>query len=78
MTIMPALRILIASLFALGLLWLLLSTIVQGLRTGRIRYMDSITTCDRESRPLFFWFLVMVFTAFSVIVAAVWWQVAFP
>jgi hypothetical protein len=77
MTIMPALRILTATLFALGLLWLLLSTIFQGLRTGRIRYVDSITTCDRESRPLFFWFLVMVFAVFSVIIAAVWWQSVF-
>jgi lipid-A-disaccharide synthase-like uncharacterized protein len=71
---MESLRIIVSTLVAAGLLWLLLGTILGGLRTGRIHYLDSTSTCDRNSRPLLFWFLVLVFAALSVFIAAAWWQ----
>jgi hypothetical protein len=74
---MAILRVITITMLAGALLWFLLSTIFWGLRTGRIHYLDSTSTCDRDSRPLLFWFLVLVFAALSVFVASAWWQLVF-
>jgi lipid-A-disaccharide synthase-like uncharacterized protein len=72
-TIMAALRIFILSLLAASILWLLLATLAQGLRTGRIRYRDSTAIADRRVQPILYWFLVFAFATFVLIIAAAWW-----
>jgi hypothetical protein len=74
---MQILRILIVSIIAGGLLWLLVGTLLQGLRTGKMRYMDSTSICDRRSNPVLFWFLALVFASLSIAIAAVWWRSIF-
>jgi len=74
---MQVLRILIVSVIAGGLLWLLVGTLFHGLRTGKMRYMDSTSVCDRRSNPVLFWFLALVFASLSIAIAAVWWQSIF-
>ena len=60
-----------------GLLWLLVGTLIQGLGTGKMRYMDSASVCDRRSNPVLFWFLALVFAFLSIAIAAVWWRSVF-
>jgi lipid-A-disaccharide synthase-like uncharacterized protein len=69
---MATLRIILSTLVTGALLWLLVGTVVRGLRTGKIRYLDSTSTCDRKSHPLLFWFLVALFAVFSLVIASVW------
>jgi hypothetical protein len=57
---------LIAVLLIAGALALFLAReVVIGLRSGRIRYADSHRVCVRSERPIAFWLLVAVFSAFS-------------
>jgi hypothetical protein len=65
-------RILLITIIVGGLLWLLVGTLIQGLRTGKMRYMDSVSVCDRRSNPVLFWFLALVFASLSIVIAAVW------
>ena len=69
---MTALRIILSTVVAGALIWLLVGTVVDGLRTGKIRYLDSTSTCDREARPLLFRFLVAVFSVFAMVIAFMW------
>ena len=39
----------------------------KGIKSGVIGYSNSKKTCSREKRPLFYWFLVIVFTGFTLL-----------
>ena len=67
-------RIIVTSLVCGALLWLLGRTLVLGLRSGRMPHSDSTSTADRRTSPALFWFLTLVFTAFFVLIGAVWIQ----
>jgi len=67
-------RIIVTSLVCGALLWLLGRTLVLGLRSGRMPHSDSTSTADRRASPALFWFLTLVFTAFFVLIGAVWIQ----
>jgi lipid-A-disaccharide synthase-like uncharacterized protein len=74
---MQVLRILLVTAIAGGLLWLLIGTLLQGFRTGKMHYMDSESVCDQRSNPVLFWFLTLVFASLSVMIATVWWKSLF-
>jgi hypothetical protein len=71
---MQTLRLILVSLICVPLLWLLLSTLWNGLRTGKMRWRDSTSICDRRKQPLLYWFLVVVFSFFSIVIASAWIQ----
>jgi len=67
-------RLILISLICGGLLWLLLSTLLNGQRTGKLRWRDSSSVCDRRKQPLLYWCLVAVFSGFSIVIAFAWMQ----
>jgi hypothetical protein len=69
-----ALRVIIISIVSGGLLWLLLGTLLRGFRTGKMRYLDSSSVCNRLTQPLLFWFLVLFYVSLSIIISIVWCQ----
>jgi hypothetical protein len=69
---MQTIRLVLISLICGPLLWLLLSTLWNGLRTGKIRWRDVSSICDRRKQPLLFWLLVVVFSGFSFVIAYAW------
>jgi hypothetical protein len=69
---MQILRLLLVSLVCGTMLWLLLNTLWNGLRTGKMRWRDSTSFCDRNKQPLFYWFLVFIFAGFSILILATW------
>jgi hypothetical protein len=71
---MQILRLILISLICGGLLWLLLSTLWNGLRTGKLRWRDSTSICDRSKQPLLYWFLVTAFSGFSIVIVFAWIQ----
>ena len=71
---MQTLRLVLVSLICAPLLWLLLSTLWNGLRTGKMRWRDTTSVCDRRKQPLLYWFLVVVFSGFTVVIAYAWIQ----
>jgi hypothetical protein len=71
---MQIIRLLLVSLICGGLLWLLLSTLWNGLCTGKLRWRDSTSVCDRSKQPLLYWCLVVVFSSFSIVIAFAWIQ----
>jgi hypothetical protein len=71
---MQIFRLILVSLICGSLLWLLLSTLWTGLRTGKMRWRDSTSVCDRSKQPLLYWFLVIVFSFFSIVIASAWVQ----
>jgi hypothetical protein len=61
------LRLIVVLVIAGGLALFLAREIALGIRSGRIRYMDSQRVCSRAESPMFFWFLVALFSAFSAL-----------
>jgi hypothetical protein len=59
------LRLIAVLVIAGGFALFLVREIVLGIRSGRIRYMDSQRVCSRVESPMLFWFLVALFSAFS-------------
>jgi hypothetical protein len=71
---MQTLRLILISLICAPLLWLLLSTLWNGLHTGKLRWRDSSSVCDRHKQPLLYWCLVVVFSSFAIVIAFAWIQ----
>lgn len=69
---MELVRIIIATVVAGWFCWFLGKTVLDGLRTGSIRHTDATTSCKRDKNPLFFWFLVALFSAFALMFALGW------
>jgi hypothetical protein len=69
---MQTIRLILISLICGPLLWLLLSTLWNGLRTGKMRWRDATSICDRRKQPLLYWLLVIVFSGFSTAIAYAW------
>ena len=67
-----AIRLFVATVVCGGLAGFLFREVWLGLRSGRVRYTDSTSTCSRTGNPLFFWFLVALFIAFGVLCIAAW------
>jgi hypothetical protein len=65
-------RIIIVT-FVIGWLgWFLGRTLVDGLRTGKIRHTDSKSRCDRKKNPLGYWALVCFFAGLLGLLGWVW------
>jgi hypothetical protein len=58
-------RVTVVILAAGGLAIFLIREVVLGIRLGRMRHTDSRSICSRARSPVFFWFLVTLFSAFS-------------
>jgi len=71
---MQIFRLILISLICGGLLWLLLSTLWDGLRTGKLRWRDATSVCDRRKQTLLYWCLVVVFSGFTIVIAFAWIQ----
>jgi len=60
-------RLLVVAAMLVVLAAWLMRIVVVGLLTGSIRHSDLNSKCSRHSRPLRYWFLVVIFTAFAVL-----------
>lgn len=49
----------------------LLNILYEGLKTGKIRYRDSTTYCDKKKHPLFYWMVVLIQFFFLVVASLV-------
>ena len=72
---MQTIHIILATLICGAMLWLLLSTLWNGLRTGKMRWRDATSMCDRRKQLVLYGLLVVVFTGFSILILAAWVQV---
>lgn len=57
---------LLAFLLYVGFSFLMGYHVVQGLKTGKIAHTDGRQFADRRKQPLFFWFLIFLFTGFML------------
>lgn len=46
--------------------------VVRALKTGKVAHTDSRMYCDRRTKPVCFWGLVVLFGAFALASVAVW------
>ena len=65
-------RIVVATIVIGWLAWFLGWTLVDGLRTGKIRHTDSVMKCDRKKTPFGYWALVCLFSGFLGLLAWAW------
>ncbi len=49
-----------------GIAGYLLWHVIHGIRDGKIHHSDSVQVCSRDKKPVMFWFLVTLFTLFSL------------
>jgi hypothetical protein len=54
-----------------GSVWLMWHILYKGLKTGKFNYGDSLTVCDRQEKPLRYWYLVSLFSAFLLLICSV-------
>ena len=59
--------VLIAFAIYAAYVFYLLKVIIRGIRTGKIAHTDSRQFADRSKQPIFFWFLVMLFSIFTIV-----------
>jgi len=69
---MEILRIIIVSLAMGWLSWFIGKKIIKGIRTGTIQHTDSKSVCNREKNPIFFVFLVALFSCMEIMLISVW------
>lgn len=74
--VMWVVRIILFTLIAGYLCGFLLKTVMRGLRSGAIGYIDSTRRCERATQPLGYWALVIFFSVLAAVIAATWvWAV---
>lgn len=75
---MEVLRFVFVTIFCFGFILFLLRVMIKGLRSGKITYKDSSSSCDRAKSPLGFWLLVFVFSIFVMLFIFAWLKGAVP
>lgn len=65
-------RIFLFTIIFLYFLWSLGSNIIIGLKTGSIRHTDSSKKCKKSENPMFFWFLVSLFSLLLFSIGYFW------
>lgn len=72
---MNALRIIVATAIFGGLVYLLGSKVVSGLRTGNVAHTDSSSFFKRSQNPLGYWALIVLFSGMAFGCIYAWVQV---
>ena len=65
-------RLVLVTAIAAWLTWWLGKNIIEGIKNGAIRHTDSIKLCKRETNPLGFWGLIILFSGFVITIIRVW------
>ena len=69
---METLKAIVLTVLFLGLSISLGKNIFIGLKTGTIRYKDTISKCSKTKNPIGFWSLVLLFSFFIATLIFAW------
>jgi len=65
-------RLVLVTAIAAWLTWWLGLTVITGIKNGAIRHTYSDRLCKRETKPLGFWGLVILFSGFVITIISAW------
>jgi len=70
---MHIVRLVLITLICWSLVWFLCREIRSGVRSGEIAYTRYRWLCRRNSNPVGFWLLVLLFACFASLASYSWW-----